>query len=121
MWENHCNISKLFLASTENMIKQIFDNIFVEYHPSVLTFVFSRVTSLPCAISLNSNSLVDWPCPSVFFYLYKQLCELAANGGKVIGGRRGAGVILCQNCVRLSDVALDDFFFKNLFYQKHCK
>ena len=32
-----------------------------------------------------------------------------------------AGVILGQNCVRLSDAALDDYFFKNLLYQKQCK
>ena len=33
-----------------------------------------------------------------------------------------SGVILGQNCVRLSDTACDDlFFFENLFYQKQCK
>ena len=33
-----------------------------------------------------------------------------------------SGVILGQNCVRLSDAALNDlFFFKNLFYRKQCK
>ena len=33
------------------------------------------------------------------------------------------GVILGQNCVRLSDAALNGlfFFFKNLFYQRECK
>ena len=33
-----------------------------------------------------------------------------------------SGVILGQNCIQLSDTALNDlFFFKNLFYQKQCK
>ena len=33
-----------------------------------------------------------------------------------------SGVILGQNCVRLSDAAFDDLFFvENLFYQKQCK
>ena len=33
-----------------------------------------------------------------------------------------SGVILGQNCVRLSDATLDDiFFFKNLFDQKQCR
>ena len=33
-----------------------------------------------------------------------------------------SGVILGQNCVRLSDAAFNDlFFFENLFYQKQCK
>ena len=30
-------------------------------------------------------------------------------------------MILGQNCVRISDAALDDFFSKYLFYQKQCK
>ena len=29
-----------------------------------------------------------------------------------------SGVILGQNCVRLTDAALNDLFFSNLFYQK---
>ena len=29
-------------------------------------------------------------------------------------------IILGQNCIRLSDAALNDFFFENLFYQKLC-
>ena len=33
-----------------------------------------------------------------------------------------AGVILCQNCIQLTNTTLDDlFFFKNFFYQKQCK
>ena len=32
-----------------------------------------------------------------------------------------SGVILGQDCVQLSDAALDDLYFlKNLFYQKQC-
>lgn len=31
------------------------------------------------------------------------------------------GVIPYQNCIQLLDAALNDCFFKNLFYQKLCK
>ena len=34
----------------------------------------------------------------------------------------GPGLILGQNCVQLSEAALDDLFFSKIyFYQKHCK
>ena len=38
-----------------------------------------------------------------------------------INMRTCTGVILGQNCVRLSDAVLDIFFFENLFYRKQCK
>ena len=32
-----------------------------------------------------------------------------------------SGVIVGQKCIRLLGTALDDLFFKNLFYQKQCE